>query len=307
MMCSPHWTLEGQTPPCPIWKFWASRRKKAGFCCHTTAVTSSVCIDIRGQSMAPPKIFISYSHDSLAHEAKVLALANRLRGDGIDAVLDQYETFPPVGWIQWMKRQVRDAQFVLVVCTETYRRRADGDEEPGVGLGAIYESQRIQQLLYDAGGVNERFIPVLLGESERQHIPLDLQSYTHFPSTPKSATRVFTAFSPTSPKFRSRFSARRSRSGKPNQTFEIWSGTRHRAIPSSPGAPRTWRPFAKPSRRPHRQRSHNRQPSAASVESAKRKRPSNMLTVIALTMRPCSGAEPIPTKPCSPVLPLSQI
>jgi len=131
--------------------------------------------------MAPPKIFISYSHDSLAHEAKVLALANRLRGDGIDAVLDQYETFPPVGWIQWMKRQVRDAQFVLVVCTETYRRRADGDEEPGVGLGAIYESQRIQQLLYDAGGVNERFIPVLLGESDRQHIPLELQSYTHFP------------------------------------------------------------------------------------------------------------------------------
>jgi hypothetical protein len=118
--------------------------------------------------MAPPKIFISYSHDSPAHEAKVLALANRLRGDGIDAVLDQYETFPPTGWIQWMKRQVRDAQFVLVVCTETYRRRAGGDEEPGVGLGAIYESQRIQQLLYDAGGVNERFIPVLLGASDRQ-------------------------------------------------------------------------------------------------------------------------------------------
>jgi predicted RecB family nuclease len=86
--------------------------------------------------MAPPKVFISYSHDSPTHEAKVLALANRLRGDGIDAVLDQYESFPPGGWIQWMKRQVRDAQFILVVCTETYRRRADGDEKAGVGLGA---------------------------------------------------------------------------------------------------------------------------------------------------------------------------
>jgi SEFIR domain len=47
--------------------------------------------------MAPPKVFISYSHDSPAHEATVLALANRLRGNGIDAVLDQYESFPPRG------------------------------------------------------------------------------------------------------------------------------------------------------------------------------------------------------------------
>ncbi|MEK7995788.1 MAG: tetratricopeptide repeat protein, partial [Planctomycetota bacterium] len=131
--------------------------------------------------MAAPKVFISYSHNSPAHEAKVLALANRLRGDGIDAVLDQYESFPPRGWIQWMKRQVRGAQFVLVVCTETYRRRADGDEKAGVGLGATYESQLIQQLLYDAGGVNERFVPVLLGESDRQHIPLELRRYTYFP------------------------------------------------------------------------------------------------------------------------------
>ena len=35
-----------------------------------------------------PKVFISYSNDSPEHEAKVLALANRLRDNGIDAVLD---------------------------------------------------------------------------------------------------------------------------------------------------------------------------------------------------------------------------
>ena len=119
--------------------------------------------------MAPPKVFISYSHDSPAHEAKVLALSNRLRGNGIDAVVDQYEPFPPRGWIEWMKHQVRDAQFILVVCTETYRRRWDADEKAGVGLGAIYESGLIQQLLYDAGGVNERFVPVLLSASDGEH------------------------------------------------------------------------------------------------------------------------------------------
>jgi hypothetical protein len=51
--------------------------------------------------MASSTVFISYSHDSPDHETKVLALANRLRADGIDAVLDQYEDFPPEGWELW--------------------------------------------------------------------------------------------------------------------------------------------------------------------------------------------------------------
>jgi len=130
--------------------------------------------------ITPPRVFISYSHDSPAHEAKVLALADRLRSNGIDAMLDQYESFPPRGWIQWMKDQVRNAQFVLVVCTKTYRRRWDGEEESGVGLGAQFEGQTLQQILYDAAGMNERLIPVLLEEGDRQHIPLELRKYSNF-------------------------------------------------------------------------------------------------------------------------------
>jgi hypothetical protein len=37
------------------------------------------------------QVFISYSHDSSAHEQAVLTFANRLRDDGIAAWLDQYE------------------------------------------------------------------------------------------------------------------------------------------------------------------------------------------------------------------------
>ena len=91
---------------------------------------------MRGEMTPPPRVFISYSHDSPAHEAKVLALANRLRSNGVDTIVDQYESFPPRGWIEWMKHQVQDAQYILVVCTETYRRRWDGEEQAGVGLGA---------------------------------------------------------------------------------------------------------------------------------------------------------------------------
>jgi tetratricopeptide (TPR) repeat protein len=130
--------------------------------------------------MEAPAVFISYSHDSPEHEANVLALANRLRADGIDAVLDQYESFPAEGWELWGQRQIQAAGFVLMVCTPAYRRRYDGEEEPGKGLGAISEAGFIRQILYDAGGVNEKFLPVLLTDADSEHIPLALRRYHHF-------------------------------------------------------------------------------------------------------------------------------
>ena len=39
---------------------------------------------------APPKVFVSYSHDTVEHQERVLGLADRLRADGIDAEIDQY-------------------------------------------------------------------------------------------------------------------------------------------------------------------------------------------------------------------------
>lgn len=42
-----------------------------------------------------PKVFISYSQDSVEFADKVLDLSNKLRREGIDAILDQYEESPP--------------------------------------------------------------------------------------------------------------------------------------------------------------------------------------------------------------------
>ena len=79
------------------------------------------------------EVFISYSWDSTEHIHSVLQLSNRLRADGIDCVLDQYEDSPPEGWPRWMDRKIRDAKFVLMVCTETYYKRVMGDEDTGKG------------------------------------------------------------------------------------------------------------------------------------------------------------------------------
>lgn len=124
--------------------------------------------------------FISYSHDSVDHVNQVLALSNRLRSDGIDCVLDQYEVAPPEGWPRWMDSEIRKSEFVLMICTENYFNRVMGREEPGVGLGVKWEGNLIYQYLYNSGTINTKFVPVLLNEADRHFIPTPLQGTSYF-------------------------------------------------------------------------------------------------------------------------------
>src|SRR5512132_2288864 len=129
---------------------------------------------------APPKVFISYSHDTVEHQERVLGLADRLRADGIDAELDRYNAASSEGWPLWCERQIAAADVVLMVCTETYHRRVSGDEERGKGLGVVWEAQIIRQLVYEAGAVSEKFIPLLFSDGLAQHIPLPVKHWTQY-------------------------------------------------------------------------------------------------------------------------------
>src|SRR5437016_1705322 len=128
----------------------------------------------------PPKVLISYSHDSEEHADKVLSFSDRLRAEGVDAIIDQYEPFPEQGWTLWMKQHLRDSDFVLMVCTETYRRRVDDEEEEGVGRGVRWEGRLIRTTLYEDGNANKRFVPVLFTSADGQHIPAEMRDYPRF-------------------------------------------------------------------------------------------------------------------------------
>jgi hypothetical protein len=125
-----------------------------------------------------PRVLITYSHDSTAHEDRVLEVADRLRADGIDAMIDLYEPSPPQGWPAWCDAQIRQSDFVLMVCTETYLRRVDGDEEPAIGRGVLWEGRLIKQHLYNAGSVTKKFVPVLLAEGSDAHVPAPVAGAT---------------------------------------------------------------------------------------------------------------------------------
>jgi tetratricopeptide (TPR) repeat protein len=132
-----------------------------------------------------PIIFISYSHDSPEHAVRVLALSDRLRSDGIDCILDQYEDSPPEGFPRWMDRQIRAADFVLMICTPTYYLRVMGEEEPGKGHGVTFESSLIYQYIYNEGTSNTRFIPILLEGADASAIPVPWQGVKNYRPTTK--------------------------------------------------------------------------------------------------------------------------
>ena len=127
--------------------------------------------------MAAPKVFISYSHDSPEHAGRVLALSDRLRRDGIDSDIDQYEMSPADGWPRWMVNKVEWADFVLVVCTETYQQRFRG---AGQGKGVKWEGAILTQKLYDDEAHNSMLIPVGFGLHNTDHIPVILKGQPYY-------------------------------------------------------------------------------------------------------------------------------
>ncbi len=125
------------------------------------------------------RVFISYSHDSESHKERVLELANRLRREGIDAWIDQYELAPPQGWPRWMKDQIEEAIFTLAVCTKTYKKLFEGKDAPGTGLGVQFEGKILTTFLYKAAK-NGKIIPVVFSRVDIAFIPAVLSDVSNY-------------------------------------------------------------------------------------------------------------------------------
>ena len=110
-------------------------------------------------SPAPPRVFISYSWDDDAHKAWVAELATRLRSDGVNVILDQWEVRLGDQLPQFMETSVRESDYVVIICTPRYKERTD-PRRGGVG----YEEQVITAEVFYAQN-QRKFIPALrLGE-----------------------------------------------------------------------------------------------------------------------------------------------
>ncbi len=93
----------------------------------------------------------------------------------MDCWIDQYEPFPEEGWFRWMDKQIENAQFVLVVCSEIYNESYKGEGSRGVG----WEGCIIDAAIYKAHSKNSKFIPIGFSKDDLEHIPTQLVSATN--------------------------------------------------------------------------------------------------------------------------------
>lgn len=124
-------------------------------------------------SISPPKVFISYSHDSEQHKDWVLGLATRLVANGVDVVLDQWDLTLGSDLPKFMELGLSAAQRVLAICTETYVVKANACRG-GVG----YEKMILTaQLMQDVSA--DRIVPVIRANTVTPVVPTFLGSRVH--------------------------------------------------------------------------------------------------------------------------------
>ncbi|TKB82221.1 MAG: TIR domain-containing protein, partial [Nitrospira sp.] len=102
-----------------------------------------------------PKVFISYSHDSLPHKQWVLKLAADLRTNGVDAVIDQWDLSPGEDIPMFMEQGLKSADRVVTVCSARYVERANNGKG-GVG----YEKMIVTAELIENLGT-KKFVPIV--------------------------------------------------------------------------------------------------------------------------------------------------
>lgn len=116
-----------------------------------------------------PRAFISYAWESTELKTWVKSLSTRLRQDGVEVLLDQWAVAPGDQLPSFMEGAIRDNDFVVIICTPTYKAKSEG-RKGGVGYeGDIMTAEVLQSRN------NRKFIPVLKCETWEASSPSWLQ------------------------------------------------------------------------------------------------------------------------------------
>ena len=116
-----------------------------------------------------PKVFVSYSHDDIEHKKWVLDLATRLRQNGVDAVIDQWDLQPGDDVPVYMERNLISADRVIMVCTERYIEKANS------GSGGVGYEKMIVTAELSRNIESKNVIPIIRQAGTRQ-VPTFLQT-----------------------------------------------------------------------------------------------------------------------------------
>lgn len=119
----------------------------------------------------PPRVFLSYSHESDSHQHWVRRLAEDLMKNGVETTLDQWHLHIGDDIGAFMEQSLTKATYIVLVCTETFAQKAN-NRSNGVG----YEQAVFVGELLTNRELNPRFLPVLRSGDPSKALPLYLRS-----------------------------------------------------------------------------------------------------------------------------------
>lgn len=114
---------------------------------------------------SPPRVFISYSHDSESHKDWIRLLGEHLRRDGVDVILDQWEINYGDNIAEFMTRELASADWVLIICTEEYVKKAE-EYTGGVGQETLIITSDIANNI-----LSNKFIPIVRSKTKKLKLP----------------------------------------------------------------------------------------------------------------------------------------
>jgi len=115
------------------------------------------------------RVFISYSHDTDEHKSWVLQLATRLRYNGVDIILDQWDLKLGQDLASFMEKGLSESKRVICICSKNYIEKAN-KKISGVG----YEKQIITAELIDNLNT-DWIIPIIKNNESSNKVPLFLR------------------------------------------------------------------------------------------------------------------------------------
>ncbi|HEY3607767.1 MAG TPA: SEFIR domain-containing protein [Pseudonocardiaceae bacterium] len=125
-----------------------------------------------------PRVFVSYAHDSEDHKAQVVRFCHFLQQMGMDVRFDRWTESTRQDWSRWAAGEIAAADFVIVIASAAYRRRAE-DIDSSDGRGVRWEAAILRELVTaDRNAWFPKLLPVVLPGGRLTDIPLFLQPHS---------------------------------------------------------------------------------------------------------------------------------
>jgi len=113
-----------------------------------------------------PRCFISYAWEGEKHLEWVRILAERLQLSGVFVILDQWDVAAGAELPAFMESAVREADFVLLICTPTFAEKANSGKG-GVG----YEKSIVTGEIFARIATAGKFVPLLRAGEPAHGVP----------------------------------------------------------------------------------------------------------------------------------------